>query len=350
MSVSHRLPVLSRSASWVLLAGLCLPLHSWAEEKAEEEETAGGEELSKPRITRVEPFVMPAQGGEKVAIAGHDFRVGAVVKFGGEPATEVSVKRQGTVLEVTVPPGEGEVTVEVLNPDGGKAIKDHALFYGEGSQAWVFRLQHGFDTLVWWIHVGGQVMYPILALSIFALALVFHCLFALREGHLIPKRLVEDVAEYLSNGHWENAADYCRKKQCAFGRIVLAGVQKADQQPEVIRDTIASAGARESEQLQQKINLLNAVGVVAPMLGLFGTVWGLQLAFQEIAGAGAQHTQLAAAIDVALHTTVGGLFVGIIAFVAYFLFRGRVVRMVNTMEILAEEMAERIIEQKGEEE
>ncbi|MBI2195078.1 MAG: MotA/TolQ/ExbB proton channel family protein [Planctomycetes bacterium] len=320
---------------------------AWAEER-----TAGEEEgLPEPVITAVDPFVGPVAGGQEVNIIGNNFRENCVVEFGGKPAQVKKVAKQGTVLKAVTPPGSGAVAVTVKIP-GVKQVasRSRAYYFGGGVGAGFYRFRHGLGTVWFWIQIGGWIMYPILVLSIVALALIFHGLLAIRETQLIPDRLVEDVAEYLSNGHLDSAADYCRKKACAFGRIVLTGVQKADQPASIIREAMAAAGAREAEHLQQKINYLNNIGVVAPMLGLFGTVWGLQLAFQEIAGAGAQHQVLAAAIAVALNTTVAGLIVGIGSFVGYFLFRGRVVRLISTMEILAEEMAERIIQRKGAEE
>jgi biopolymer transport protein ExbB len=298
----------------------------------------------------IEPITGPAQGGGTVTVLGQNFRENVIVFFGDERSPEVKVERQGTVLTVKAPPGEGTVDVRVVNPDKQEAKKESAFYYGSGVPAKVFQLRHGLRELEYWIHLGGSIMYPIIFLSFVALTLIIHCLFTISEEHLIPRRLVEDVVEYLANGQWDNAAEYCRKKGCAFGRIVLAGVQKADQPAEVIRETIASAGAREAERLLQKVSWLNSIGVISPMLGLFGTVWGLQLAFQAIAGAGAQHQVLAGAIAVALNTTVAGLFVAIPAFTAYFWFRGKIVRLVGNMEVLAEGMAERIISRKGEEE
>lgn len=319
--------------------------------RAEEGTKAIDESLPAPVIVGVDPVLGPPAGGEEVSIIGNNFRESSVVEFGGKQAQVKKVAKQGSVLLVVTPPGRGSTKVTIKNPDSKKeGTREGAYYYGSGLGARLFQFRHGLGVIWFWIQIGGWIMYPIIFLSFLALALIFHCVFAIRESQLIPDRLVEDVAEYLSNGHMDSATDYCRKKACAFGRIVLAGILKADQPSQVIRDSIAAAGTREAENLQQKINYLNNIGVVAPMLGLFGTVWGLQLAFQGITGAGAQHQVLAAAIAVALNTTVAGLIVGIGSFVGYFLFRGRLVRLVSTMEILAEEMAERIIQRKGDEE
>jgi len=346
MSTMHRFTSAIRHSVLAVLTGSCVLLSVSAEDAGEAPEFRE----PGPTITSIIPTISPVEGGGEVTIAGQNFRENILVFFGEQQSTEVKVEMQGTVIKAKIPQGVGAVDVKIVNPDRQEARKEHAFFFGAGVPARVFLLRRGWDEFAFWINLGGWVMYPILALSVLTLILVFHNFLAIRENHLIPRRLVEDVVEYLANGQWDNAAEYCRKKACAFGRVVLAGVQKADQQPEIIRESISSAGAREAELLFQKVNWLNSVGVIAPMLGLFGTVWGLQLAFQEIAGHGAQHQVLAGAISIALNTTVSGLFVGILAFVGYFWFRGKVVRLVGNMEVLAEEMAERIIERKGDEE
>lgn len=335
---------------WLTLTAFSLVIFPAAAYLEQSEATSDNEEGPKPTISRMNPVTGPTSGGQTVKIYGTNFRKESKIFFGGKEVKEKRVGSQGTLIEVETPSGKGTVEVIIENPDKTKVTRNKAYHFGQGLSAGVFRIKYGLGLFWFWVQAGKWVMYPIMALSILALALIFHCLFSIRENQLIPKELVEDVAEYLVNGKLDNAAEYCRKKSCAFGRIVLSGINKSDQQAEIIRDTMGSAGVREAEAVFQKINYLSNIGTVAPMMGLFGTVWGLQLAFLEISGAGAQHQVLAGAIAVALNTTVAGLIVGIGSFVGYFLFRGRVVRLVSQMEILAEEMAERIIQRKGDEE
>jgi len=342
------LPDRISNCRWLTLVALSLffPVTAYLETEAAGESDQG----PKPTITRMEPVTGPTSGGQEVTIYGTNFRENSKVFFGGKEAEVISIAKEGTVLVVETPSGKGNVEVTIENPDKSKVSREKAYFFGQGLSAGIFRIRYGLGLFWFWVQAGKWVMYPILALSVIALALFFHCMLSIRENQLIPKELVEDVAEYLVNGKLDNAAEYCRKKSCAFGRIVLSGIQKSDQQAEIVRDSMGSAGVREAEALYQKINYLNNIGTVSPMLGLFGTVWGLQLAFMEISGAGAQHQVLAGAIAVALNTTVAGLIVGIGSFVGYFLFRGRLVQLVSQMEVLAEEMAERIIQRKGDEE
>jgi biopolymer transport protein ExbB len=333
---------------WLVGIGVVCGLAALAEE-AKAPETKND---APPTITRVEPIVGPTAGGEEARIFGEGFRSGCEVFFGNEKVKpeQVKVEKMGTLIVVKTPQGRGRTDVRVVNPDKQVVMRSGAYFYGRGVSAGMFRFRHGLELFWFWFDAGGWVMYPILFLSFLALALILHCMLSYRENQFIPTELVESVAEHLSNGNLDRASELCRKHACPFGRVILAGIQRADQSPEIIRDAMAGAGVREADHLNQKVQYLSNIGTIAPMLGLFGTVWGLQMAFQTIAGAAGQTLLLAGAISVALNTTIAGLIVGVISFVGYFLFRGRIVRLISTMEILAEEMAERIIQHKGAEE
>ncbi|MGQ9688067.1 MAG: MotA/TolQ/ExbB proton channel family protein [Desulfobaccales bacterium] len=81
---------------------------------------------------------------------------------------------------------------------------------------------------------------------------------------------------------------------------------------------ISVVGSRELKQLESGLGTLNLIAVIAPLLGLTGTVTGMIKAFQVIAtmGTNVNPSLLAAGIWEALITTAAGLFVGIPAHIA----------------------------------
>ena len=113
---------------------------------------------------------------------------------------------------------------------------------------------------------------------------------------------------------------------------------------------MASEGARQASSLWQRISYLNDIAIIAPMLGLLGTVVGMLDSFLAITYRGGttvgtvNPAALASGVATALITTVGGLIVGIIATIAYAYFRGVVQRIVITMETRGSQFAD-IIEQ-----
>ena len=75
----------------------------------------------------------------------------------------------------------------------------------------------------------------------------------------------------------------------------------------------------------RRVEILNVIGQVSPMIGLFGTVYGMILAFQSIVASGgnADPVLLAGGIGTALVTTFWGLIVAIPALAGYAALRGR---------------------------
>lgn len=93
-------------------------------------------------------------------------------------------------------------------------------------------------------------------------------------------------------------------------------------------------------KLFRKIEWLNLIGSVSPMVGLFGTVFGMIKLFNAIVSAGGQPqpAQLADGIGVALVTTFWGLFIAIPALAVYGIFRNRIETLVSEAVTQSEEI------------
>ncbi len=92
--------------------------------------------------------------------------------------------------------------------------------------------------------------------------------------------------------------------------------------------------------LLRKIEWLSLIGGVSPMVGLFGTVFGMIKLFNAIVSAGGQPqpAQLADGIGVALVTTFWGLFIAIPALAVYGIFRNRIETLVSEAVTQSEEV------------
>ena len=101
-----------------------------------------------------------------------------------------------------------------------------------------------------------------------------------------------------------------------------------------IRDVVEEEGARQAGILWHRIQYLQDIAVVAPMIGLLGTVLGMLQAFTGFGvDQTAQTLKLASGVSQAMITTAGGLIVGITCLVVYSLFRGYVNRLVSNLEM-----------------
>ena len=111
-----------------------------------------------------------------------------------------------------------------------------------------------------------------------------------------------------------------------------------------MRSVVAESLQDQAWQLMRKIEWINLIGNVSPMVGLFGTVFGMIKMFDAIVYAGGQPqpAQLAGGISVALVTTFWGLFIAIPAITIYGIFRNRIETLVSDAVVEAEDIMYKI--------
>jgi biopolymer transport protein ExbB len=335
-----------------LLAGAC-PLVAVAGEVA-----VAPVEPKKPlEIRNAEPATPIAGRAVEIIVYGDGFDDGGQpvkVLVGQVECTDVQVQSPRR-LRASIPAGTtepGYIALTVTNPDGESATLESALLAvaADGGFSWrvtLFQMRQDWRRFGEWFEFGGPLMYVLALISFFGVAWAIHCLLVLRRSQFLPRRFMEGLSSRLMQGDIKGATRDCSRARCAFAKVVLAGLRKAAQPPEKIRDAMTAAGSRESAHLQQKISYLANVGTISPMLGLLGTVFGMIMAFNIISSGEVRHYMLAAAIAQAMVTTATGLVIGIPAMAVYFYLRGRLLRLITDMEVVADDVAGTIIE-KGE--
>ncbi len=189
------------------------------------------------------------------------------------------------------------------------------------------------------LEYGGWLMVVLAAMSVFGLALILYFLIILRPGQIAPRLIVRDLIESLREGALSNARKQCENKPCPIASITLAAMdylnEVSDPDPTLLKEVIESEGARQVASMQGQIQLLLDVAVIAPMVGLLGTVFGMLKAFSGVGYAieSAKPVVLAQGVSQALVTTAFGLMVGIPAMMAYAYFRRRASRQVALLEV-----------------
>jgi len=181
---------------------------------------------------------------------------------------------------------------------------------------------------------GGPLMIPIALCSVIALAFVVERSIHLRDGELGSRRYGRGILDALSSGGPKAALDFSKRGSKPLGRVLAAGIERFQSPAFELEKAVEDAGAREVKRLNANLKPLVVVGMIAPLLGLLGTVWGMIEAFSSIAlnsGLGKPEL-LAGGISQALITTAAGLTVAIPTQAAYFWFRGRIDRFVRRSE------------------
>ena len=189
---------------------------------------------------------------------------------------------------------------------------------------------------------GGLLMWPLLVLSVFALAYVAYLFFVLREGATAPRALVNDVFDAIRTGSPEEARRACDYHRCPFAHVAMAAIDGVSNLPSIdpatLTGLVEGEGARQASRLQRAAQWLLDVASIAPMIGLLGTVLGMFRAFQGIGGdmlVSAKPVVLAQGVSQAIVTTIFGLVVAIPALLAHAYFRRRAQRRIAEIEELA---------------
>ncbi|OQX70857.1 MAG: biopolymer transporter ExbB [Candidatus Cloacimonas sp. 4484_275] len=194
---------------------------------------------------------------------------------------------------------------------------------------------------------GGFVMWPILLLVIWALAVIIWKIIALSYAKVDLNKFIDEVVNLVKEKKYKEAAELCEKTRGPVAAILHAGLIKADKGVEAVEKAIENAGVIEMAFLEKGFIPLSTTINLAPMFGFFGTVVGMIRAFRDIAAAGeVEPTIVASGIQVALITTAAGLAVAIPVQFFNNMFLGMVDGLVMDMQRGSEKVIEALVENK----
>ncbi len=185
---------------------------------------------------------------------------------------------------------------------------------------------------------GGAGSVFIMGLLFFLLAIAlyiyFERLFAIKAASKIDANFMNQIKDYISNGKIDAAKSLCAQTDSPVARLTEKGVSRIGKPLDDINTAIENAGTLEVYKLEKNVSVLATVAGAAPMIGFLGTVIGMILAFHEMATSGGQAEMgaLASGIYTAMTTTVGGLVVGIIAYIGYNHLVNMTNKVVHSME------------------
>jgi len=183
------------------------------------------------------------------------------------------------------------------------------------------------------IFLASPVIYSILiVLSIVAVSLWVYCLLTFREKNYISNQVIKDLKTYLLNKEYEKAINYCSCQDNLFTLILASGLNVRTHGPQFVADTMKSEGQRATTKFWQKIGLLNEIVVIAPMLGLLGTVLGMFYAFYDVNRSIDSISALFDGLGIAVGTTVAGLIVAILSMIFHSILKYKLIKLLNSVE------------------
>jgi len=188
--------------------------------------------------------------------------------------------------------------------------------------------------------LGSAVTWLLLLMSVSSIGLMVHLALANRRATVLPDDLVKNIRKSIKKEQFQSAIAFASKDNSYLGRILVAAFLEAKFGfPAMMRALEQTADERATARLR-RIELLNVFGQVSPMIGLFGTVYGMILAFGAIVASGgsADPVALAGGIGTALTTTFWGLVVAIPALAGYAILRNKIDELTVEATIAGEEI------------
>ena len=198
-----------------------------------------------------------------------------------------------------------------------------------------------YDKLsLWELSVkGGWIMIPLLIMSIITIYLFVERFMTINEATKEENNFMNNIRDFVHEGRLDSALALCKNNSTPLARMIEKGLLRIGKPLSDINTAIENVGSLEVSRLEKGIAAIATIAGSAPMLGFLGTVTGMVRAFYNMSKAGnnIDIQLLSSGIYEAMVTTIGGLVVGILAYICYNILVARIENVVFQLEARATE-------------
>ncbi|TFZ00809.1 MotA/TolQ/ExbB proton channel family protein [Ramlibacter henchirensis] len=203
------------------------------------------------------------------------------------------------------------------------------------------------------IQAAGWPIWPLVACSILALALIIERFLSLKSARIAPPKLLDEAISVSRASVPSPDVVSQLSQNSALGEVLASGFRALNSDPRCteadLRATMEGTGRAVAHRLERYLSALATIASAAPLLGLLGTVIGMIEIFGSQApgtaatATGGNPAQLAHGISVALYNTAFGLIVAIPALIFWRYFRGRVDAYLLTLELASDRFVRHLL-------
>jgi biopolymer transport protein ExbB len=201
------------------------------------------------------------------------------------------------------------------------------------------------------IQAAGWPIWPLIACSVLALALIIERFVSLKTSKIMPPKLLDEVLGVSRNGVPGTDVIAQLERNSAMGEVLSSGLRALHANPRCtetdLRATMEGTGRVVAHRLEKYLSALATIASAAPLMGLFGTVVGMIEIFGSQSGSGGatggNPAQLAHGISVALYNTAFGLIIAIPSLIFWRYFRARVDYYLLRLELASERLARHLV-------
>ena len=201
----------------------------------------------------------------------------------------------------------------------------------------------GKVTTAWHlIASGGPVVLFLFLVSIAAVASVIYHFKYVNTEKLTPRDFTENLLGLLEKKEYQKATSLCKQQDNLVSAIALKGLSKMSQSKSAVESAVQYEGKARIEKIWQNLTYLGDIAVVAPMLGLLGTILGMIDAFNFFKAGTIHPGLLTQGLAKAMINTALGLVVAVPCLIFYSYFRGKISAITSSAESAASEIVQAI--------
>jgi biopolymer transport protein ExbB len=187
-------------------------------------------------------------------------------------------------------------------------------------------------TLWQLIASGGTSMIFMGVISVVATASVIYHFQNVRAEKLVPRDVTQNILTLIKKKEYAKATQVCRQQSNIISAIALKGLEKVSEGKDAVRQAMEDEGRTQIERLWRNLTYLGDIAMIAPMLGLLGTILGMIDAFHYFKPEAIHPVVLTQGLAKAMINTAAGLIITVPALVFYSYFRGQVSMITSTAE------------------
>ena len=183
--------------------------------------------------------------------------------------------------------------------------------------------------------LGGNIIMGTLGLlSIYAIYILIERFSTIKKASIEDESFLKSIKNFVEQKDIQAAKTLCKNTDNPVSRMIEKGIDRIDKPMTDISAAIENQGKLEVYKMENNLANLATIAGAAPMIGFLGTVIGMIVAFHEMASAGGNIDveMLSKGIYTAMVTTVGGLIVGIIAYIAYNFLVSKIDKVIFKLE------------------
>jgi biopolymer transport protein ExbB len=190
----------------------------------------------------------------------------------------------------------------------------------------------------------------LIAGSIAGLALIVRAILDIRKGRIVPDSSVKRIRELIDSQRMQDLTKLTKTERTFPAVVMRAALEHLPKGEASVREAAELAASEQCAKWFRRIEPLNVIGNLGPLVGLAGTVWGMIIAFTSLGVAGGQAgpADLSLGISKALFHTLLGLLLAIPCLLVFGLYRSVVDRLCNHAMVECAELIERLLTRTGE--